>query len=91
MKNSFIQEVRDKLQQPDIKPLEDNLHFLRKNVYRALPTNRWETSRDAFAYKQVKLHLESFRVSLIYMCLGIMHFCFDFLCIGRSELHQTTN
>ena len=48
---------------PNIKPMEDKLAYYRHNVFRALPSNRLETSRDAYAFKRVKLHIDSFKVS----------------------------
>lgn len=54
-------EVRLRLPSPDIKPLEDNLSFLRKNIFRAFPTTRWSSSRDVHCYKRVKVHLLTFK------------------------------
>lgn len=59
------EEVRDSLPAPDLKPLEENLKSLRKNVMSALPTTRWGSSRDSYCYRRCKLHLDIFKKSCV--------------------------
>ena len=42
---------------PDLSHHEDNLNFLKKNIYKALPTSRLlDLKKDSFAYNRLKLN-----------------------------------
>lgn len=58
------QEVLASLPTPDLTHHEDNLSFLKKNIFKALPTTRLEPKTDSFAYNRVSVHLLSFKKSL---------------------------
>ena len=46
------QEVLASLPTPDLTHHEDNLSFLKKNIFKALPTTRLEPKTDSFAYNR---------------------------------------
>ena len=46
------QEVLTSLPTPDLTHHEDNLSFLKKNIFKALPTTRLEPKTDSFAYNR---------------------------------------
>ncbi|XP_074653437.1 uncharacterized protein LOC141907628 [Tubulanus polymorphus] len=54
-------EIRECLPAPDLKPLEDKLKYLEKNIFKSFPNTRWGSSRDAFCYRRVKTHLDAFK------------------------------
>jgi len=47
---------------PDLRPLEEKLASLKKAVYRAFPSFRWEASYNAISYRRVRVHLDMFKV-----------------------------
>ena len=46
------QEVLTSLPTPDLTHHEDNLSFLKKNIFKALPTTRLEPKTDSLAYNR---------------------------------------
>ena len=48
------QEVLTSLPTPDLTHHEDNLSFLKKNIFKALPTTRLEAKTDSFAYNRFR-------------------------------------
>ena len=68
---------------PDLQPLEKNLASLKKAVYQAFPSFRWEASYNAISYRRVRIHLDVFKVEYyahdtIYKYLVIMTFISSF-------------
>ncbi|KAL5020215.1 hypothetical protein ScPMuIL_003107 [Solemya velum] len=59
------QEVEDLLPSPDVTPLVENLEYFRHNIFKSFPNSRWGTSRDAFCFRRVKTHIESFKEACI--------------------------
>ena len=49
---SMRQQVLTSLPTPDLSHHEDNLSFLKKNIFKALPTTRLEPKTDSFAYNR---------------------------------------
>ncbi|XP_061165398.1 uncharacterized protein LOC133174323 [Saccostrea echinata] len=50
---------------PDIGSLLENLELFKGNIYKSFPYSRWGSGRDAFCYRRVKTHLDSFVKSCI--------------------------
>ena len=50
---------------PDLKPLEERFKFLHHNIYKSLPSTRWGSSRDAYAFHRVRVHLDTFKVQFL--------------------------
>ncbi|XP_065207870.1 uncharacterized protein LOC135836768 [Planococcus citri] len=47
--------------EPDLRPLEQHLTFLKKNITKALPTSRLSSKTDAIAYHRAASHLAAFK------------------------------
>jgi len=59
------EEVHEMIPTPDLTPLEEKLNYLKRNIYKALPSTRLESKTDSLAYNRVSLHLISFKKSLL--------------------------
>merc|ERR1712050_278295 len=57
----LITEVNDMLPTPDLAPLEEKLSYLKKNIYKALPSTRLESKTDSMAFNRVSTHLATFK------------------------------
>lgn len=57
------QEIRSKFPIADLKPLEERIYYLRRNIYKALPSNRLISKTDPIAYSRVSTHVLAFKVS----------------------------
>jgi len=55
------EEVRDMIPTPDLSELEENLSYLKKNIYKAMPSARLEPKTDSMAYNRVSGHLLAFK------------------------------
>ena len=54
-------EVASLLPTPDLSHYEESLNYLKKNIYKALPSSRLETKTDSLAYNRVSVHLLAFK------------------------------
>ena len=61
----LIGEVNDMLPTPDLAPLEERLSYLKKNIYKALPSTRLESKTDSMAYNRVSIHLTTFKKAVV--------------------------
>jgi len=61
----MVEEVHTMIPAPDLAPLEEKLHYLKRNIYKALPSTRLESKTDSMAYNRVSLHLTSFKKSVV--------------------------
>ena len=50
---------------PDLGAMEENLNYLKKNIYKALPSTRLESKIDSMAYNRVSVHLVAFKKGLV--------------------------
>jgi len=50
---------------PDLKPLEERLNVLSRNIFKSFPYTRWGSNRDAFCYRRVSTHLTAFKKECI--------------------------
>jgi len=61
----FRPELRDEvaslLPTPDLTHHEETLNYLKRNIYKALPSSRLETKTDSLAYNRVSVHLLAFK------------------------------
>lgn len=57
--------IEEEIPVPDLNPLEEKLNTLQRNIYRSIPSTRWESNRDLFCYRRVSSHLESFKKECI--------------------------
>ncbi|CAH0386116.1 unnamed protein product [Bemisia tabaci] len=58
-------EVREILPVPDLKPLEDKLSYLKKNIFKSLPTNRLTSKTDSPAYNRAATHVTAFKKTVV--------------------------
>jgi len=58
----FWQEIKDSLPAPDIRPLEDRLNYLKKNIFKSLPNSRLTSKTDSPAYSRAATHVLAFKV-----------------------------
>jgi len=55
------EEVGQLIPAPDLEPLEDRLNYLKRNIYKALPSTRLESKTDSLAFNRVSTHLATFK------------------------------
>ncbi|XP_014259525.1 tethering factor for nuclear proteasome sts1 isoform X2 [Cimex lectularius] len=59
------EEIKSKLPAPDLKPLSDKLHELRKNIYKCLPNSRLTSKTDSPAYNRASTHVLTFKKAIL--------------------------
>ncbi|KAL0266792.1 UNVERIFIED_CONTAM: hypothetical protein PYX00_009241 [Menopon gallinae] len=58
-------EIMDTLPAPDIKPLEEKLNYLKKNIFKSLPNSRLTSKTDSPAYSRAATHVTAFKKCVI--------------------------
>lgn len=58
-------EVRSELPLPDLKPFEEKLLYLKRNIFRSLPSSRLTSKTDSPAYARAATHLIAFKKHLV--------------------------
>merc|ERR1719225_1519278 len=61
----LVTEVHTMIPAPDLAPLEEKLHYLKRNIYKALPSTRLESKTDSMAYNRVSLHPTTFKRAVV--------------------------
>jgi len=61
----LVQEVHTMLPAPDLTPMEEKLNYLKRNIYKALPSTRLESKTDSMAYNRVSIHLTTFKKAVV--------------------------
>jgi len=59
------EEVRQLMPNPDLSPLEERLNYLKRNIYKALPSTRLESKTDSMAFNRVSTHLATFKRAVV--------------------------
>jgi len=59
------EEVRELVPTPDLSEIEENLAYLKKNIYKAMPSARLEPKTDSMAYNRVSGHLLAFKKAVV--------------------------
>lgn len=76
---SFILVEQGQRQEPralttDLKPIQEDLHLKKTNVYRSIPYSRLGSNRDAHCYRKAYPHLVVFKVSInIYVLCSLSY------------------
>lgn len=55
------QKIRSEIPTADIKPLEDQLNTVKKNIFKSLPTTRLVSKTDSNGFSRASVHLATFR------------------------------
>jgi len=55
------EEVGQLIPAPDLEPLEERLNYLKRNIYKTLPSTRLESKTDSLAFNRVSTHLATFK------------------------------
>lgn len=58
-------KIRANLPTPDIRPMEEQLIILKKNIFKSLPTSRLMKSTDSVAHSRVVTHLVAFKKVIV--------------------------
>jgi len=58
-------EVLELIPAPDLVPLEERLNYLKRNIYKALPSTRLESKTDSLAFNRVSTHLATFKRAVL--------------------------
>jgi len=61
----LVQEVHTMMPAPDLTPMEEKLNYLKRNIYKALPSTRLESKTDSMAYNRVSIHLTTFKKAVV--------------------------
>lgn len=59
------EEVVQLIPAPDLAPLEERLNYLKRNIYKALPSTRLESKTDSLAFNRVSTHLATFKKAVM--------------------------
>eukprot|EP00057_Strongylocentrotus_purpuratus_P006201 XP_011660675.1 PREDICTED: tethering factor for nuclear proteasome STS1 isoform X3 [Strongylocentrotus purpuratus] len=59
------EDLQDLVPEPDISSCEEEVCELLHNIYRAMPRSRLSSSRGAYSYRQVRLHIIKFKKECI--------------------------
>lgn len=54
-------KIRSNFPVPDLKPMDDQLVQMKKNIYRSLPSSRLICKTDSSAYSRAAVHLAEFK------------------------------
>lgn len=54
-------EIKESLPAPDLKPLEERLNYLKKNIFKSLPNSRLTSKTDSPAYSRAATHVTAFK------------------------------
>lgn len=58
-------KIRANLPTPDIRPMEEQLIILKKNIFKSLPTSRLMKTTDSIAHSRVVTHLVAFKKLIV--------------------------
>lgn len=58
-------KIRTNLPIPDIKPMEEQLAQLKKNIFRSLPTSRLVKNTDSVGHARAATHLSTFKKTIV--------------------------
>lgn len=58
-------KIRAYLPMPDIKPMEEQLIQLKKNIFKSLPTSRLVKNTDSVSYSRASTHLSMFKKAIV--------------------------
>ncbi|XP_050521064.1 uncharacterized protein LOC126894243 [Daktulosphaira vitifoliae] len=58
-------EIRSHFPIADLKPLEERIYYLRRNIYKALPSSRLISKTDSTAYNRVSTHVLAFKKCVV--------------------------
>ena len=59
----LLNEIQESLPAPDLRPLEDQLNYLKKNIFKSLPNSRLTSKTDSPAYSRAATHVVAFKVN----------------------------
>lgn len=62
---SVEQKIRSNLPTPDIKPMEEQLIQLKKNIFKSLPTSRLVKNTDSVGHSRAATHLTTFKKTVV--------------------------
>jgi len=58
-------EIRSNFPVADLKPIEERIYYLRRNIYKALPSNRLISKTDPTSYNRVSTHVLAFKKCVV--------------------------
>ncbi|KAF4526200.1 hypothetical protein B566_EDAN001884 [Ephemera danica] len=58
-------EVKEQMPAPDLRPVEEELTALKKNIFKALPTSRLTSKFDSPAYNRASTHVMCFKKAVV--------------------------
>ena len=62
----FFKELESSLPEPDLQPVVEELTYLKKNIFKSLPSCRLSSKTDSAAFNKATVHLAAFKVSAGY-------------------------
>ncbi|XP_047099481.1 uncharacterized protein LOC124716943 [Schistocerca piceifrons] len=87
-------EVRDIMPGPDLRPLEEQLSYLKKNIFKSLPTSRLTSKTDSPAYSRAAVHLAAFKKFVLEQGRQLVESCHweavvDYVCLAWAYVRAT--
>lgn len=61
-----LQKIRSQFPMADLKPHEDYIYYLRRNIQKDLPKSRLVSVTDSTAYTRVATHILTLKVNYIF-------------------------
>lgn len=61
-------KIRAELPMPDMKPLEEQLNVLKKNIFKSLPASRLVKKTDSVGYSRAATHVTAFKKTISEQC-----------------------
>ena len=58
-------DVMDLMPAPDLGAMEDQLNYLKQNIFKLLPNTRLESKTDSMAYNRASIHLLAFKKAIL--------------------------
>lgn len=62
---SIESKIRSSLPMPDIKPMEEQLLLLKRNIFKSFPSSRLVKNTDSAAYSRASIHLTAFKKAVV--------------------------
>ena len=61
------EEMQTLLPEPDLQPIDEQLTYLKKNIFKCLPSSRIASKTDSAAFNKASVHLNAFKVFLFHV------------------------
>jgi len=87
-------EMEEMLPEPDLKPIDEHLTYLKKNIFKCLPNNRLTSKTDSAAFNKASVHLNALKKAVVesgkqLVESGSWNSVFDYTMMAWSHVRAT--